>query len=476
MSKLTLPTVRILGALVILLSCAKAHAGGLFVYDRGARPGSRGGAFIAAPDDPHALWYNPAGLAESRDQILADAVLTLAFIEFQRTTPDGMPIDGKVKAKPTPLPIPTLAFSHESAGGNWVHGAGIFAPNALLINWPRSVPGPQGQNLPAPQRYSLIGIRGTILANLVYGLAYKGIEGFSIGAAAHVTLGRFKAQTALSACDQFVCSFPEDDAFDAYATIDALPVYGATGVFGFTWSAWDAWRWGASVMLPYKLRGFGHIDLRMPNAKLFEDASLDGDRVNLEMNFPTIVRVGSEIRPVPYLRMEGAFVWEQWSRQKSIDIIPKDVALTNVTGIGTYEVDTIKLDRRMNDVWSVRGGFELFIPPKWLIGKWDKLNLALRGGINYEKGAFTTRTLTPVTIDPDKITLTGGLSFDIVPGWSRFDTTIGWIRMFNQEVRDSVIRQPQAIRPESRDATALGNGNYEMEAFFLGGGFSIWLD
>src|SRR5690606_9608104 len=131
-------------------------------------------------------------------------------------------------------------------------------------------------------------------------------------------------------------------------------------------------------------------------------------------------------------RMEGAFVWEQWSRQKSIDIEPVNVALTNVTGIGTYEVGKIKLDRQMNDMWSVRGGFELFIPPKWLLRRWNQLNLALRGGLAYEKSAFANSSLTPVTIDADKVVISAGLSFELIPKWCRFDTTIGLVHMLNE--------------------------------------------
>jgi long-chain fatty acid transport protein len=466
--------VRVLGALIVLLSCTKAYAGGLFLLDRGARPLGRGGAFVAGADDPHSLWYNPAGLAESKNQVLADAVLTVAFMDFQRTDPSGNDIGPKVKATPTPLPIPTLAFSREA--GDWVWGAGVFAPNTLLINWPRSVPGPGNTNDPSPSRYSLIGLRGSVLANLAGGLTYRGIKGLAIGAAAHVMLGRFKAETALSACDGFVCRHPEDPEYDAYATVSTIPTYGVTGLFGITWAAWDAWRWGASVMLPYTLRGVGSMNLHMPTAKIFEDAYLDGDKVKMAMKFPTIVRVGSEIRPVSYLRMEGAFVWEQWSRQKSIDIMAPQAFLKNVTGIGDYQVGNVKLQRNMNDMFSVRGGFELFIPSKWMIKKWNKLNLALRGGLAYEKSAFKSSTLTPMTIDANKVVIGGGLSFDLIPGWCRFDTTAGLVHMLNQNVRNSVITQPQAIRPNTTDVTALGNGNYTMEAFFLGGGFSIWMD
>ena len=90
----------LLGVLVILLCSSEAHAGGLFLFDRGARPSSRGGAFVAAPDDPHALYYNPAGLAESRDQLLMDATLTIPFFDFQRRMPGPNPIEKRSTRMP----------------------------------------------------------------------------------------------------------------------------------------------------------------------------------------------------------------------------------------------------------------------------------------------------------------------------------------------------------------------------------------
>ncbi|MFM2416680.1 MAG: hypothetical protein RL385_1403, partial [Pseudomonadota bacterium] len=42
---------------------------------------------------------------------------------------------------------------------------------------------------------------------------------------------------------------------------------------------------------------------------------------------------------------------------------------------------------------------------------------------------------------------------------------------------ESTIVRPMAIRPASTaDKVTLGNGVYKMEAIYLGGGFSLFLD
>ena len=450
-------------ALAILAPSSRVHASGLFLFDRGARALGRGGAFIAAPDDPSALWYNPAGLADSKNQIVADAVLPILLADFERLNPDGT-YSPKIKAKPTPIPIPTLALSNDLGTRNFNFGLGIIAPMTVLMNWDRSVRGE-----PSPSRYSLIGLKGSVLANVVAGIAWKGFKVLSLGFDVQFTSGIFKAETALSACDGAICRQPESRFWDAYATVRTFPAWGVTGVGGIGIDL-DALRLGASVMLPYKLKGRGKLDLKLPTAPVFEEAELRGDDIEISLDFPTIVRFGSEIRPLEYLRMEGAFVWEQWSRQKTIDITAKNVAIENVEAIGTYEIGKVQIERRMRDTWSLRGGFELFVPKKWMV---VDIALALRGGLAYEKGAFTSETITPLTIDTDKVVLSGGLSIGLA-SWLTFDTVGGWVFMKDLDVKDSEIRQTQALRPpQPGAATIIGNGRYAQDALFLGGGFRV---
>jgi long-chain fatty acid transport protein len=83
--------------------------------------------------------------------------------------------------------------------------------------------------------------------------------------------------------------------------------------------------------------------------------------------------------------------------------------------------------------------------------------------------------MSPLTLDTNKVLITGGLSIDLAK-WLRFDTSAGYIWMQDPKVRNSEIRQPAALRPGYIDASVIGNGDYKVEAFFLGGGFAIRLD
>ena len=283
---------RLLLAFLMLVPCAKVQAGGLYLFDRGARALSRGGAFVAGADDPSSLWYNPAGLKYSGNQVLMDATLTIFMGSFTRYDAAGMP-QAKVEADPMPLPIPTLALSHNFGLEDWTFAAGIFAPNTILMGWPETV-NQNGSVVPSPARYSLINMRGSLLSAFSLGFAYHGIEGLSIGADIQIQTGRFKAKTALSGCDAFACAFPEDPEFDSTVTLDLFPVVGVSGAAGFTWDL-ELARLGASVTFPYTLSGTADLHISLPTSPLFENAAVKGDKAQVELKFPFIYRVGGEI-------------------------------------------------------------------------------------------------------------------------------------------------------------------------------------
>ena len=368
------------------------------------------------------------------------------------------------------IPIPTAAISHNFGLEDWTFGAGIFAPNVVLMNWPQTVRTSNGV-VPAGSRYALIGLEGSLLSSLTLGLAYHGIEGLSVGADVQVVAGHFKAKTAMSACDAFACSNPEDPAFDTVAMLDLFPAVGISGALGFTYDL-DVLRIGGSVTLPYTLEGDAKLDISLPSSPLFENANIRGDKAHMALKFPWIYRVGAELRPTEWLRMEGTFVYEGWSRQKDIPITPKGIQMQNIRGIGDYDVGPMAIQRKMRDTWSLRGGFEAELPEDWF--SWD-IKVTLRGGLAYERGAFTSKTLTPMTVDTNKVVLTGGLGINLTET-VRMDGAAGWIFMADPKVRNSEIKAPDAIRPSAGISQPIGNGNYTAEAFYIGGGFSFMLE
>jgi long-chain fatty acid transport protein len=456
--------------LPVLLAASSARAGGFYLTDRGARPLGRGFAYTAGGTDPHALWYNPANLAWSGQQFLMDGTLTLFDAEFTRMDSGGNTLPSVQLDAPV-LPIPTVAYSDDFGLDDWTFGIGVMAPNAALHRWPNSIQ-VEGMEEPAPQRYSLYTMEGTVLAHVVAGAAWQPIPELSIGIAPQLVVGSFGAEVAVNACDGTICAQPENPEYDGRAQVQISPIIRPAASLGITYATGIV-RIGASAMLPFNIGGSGDFRVRLPDAAIFDDAEVEGSRVETNIPFPWVVRMGVELQPLRELRVEANFVVEGWSRQDRIRLSPQDVWLRNVTGIGDYQVGPVDIARGMRNTYSVRvGGDYAFADGRFMVS----------AGFMWETGAFSDAYLTPLTLDSDKFMLGFGASVQVTEGvW--LDASYGHLFMRDRSVTDSQVEQPNPIRPSRMGPSPteggpvhVGNGDYAMQAHILGVGLRWQID
>lgn len=492
------PLLAIAGAAAILTALAApstAHAGGFYLLDRGTRPLGRGGAFVAGADDPGALWYNPAGLGLSGEQLLLDATMTFLSVDYTRIDGGGnwMPT---VHGTNTPIPIPTLAGTFDFGLRDFTFGVGVMAPNAALMEWPDQLV-VDGMPYPAPQRYSLLSMQGSAIATIAAGAAWTplrdaaGNSQLSIGLAVHAILGAFSARVALSACEGAICTFPEDPDYDGITQMSLAPIVTASVIGGVTWTPGPV-RVGFSIGTPFSLSGDASIQVRPPSAAAFDGAIVRSrggacagvsdqevaddpnhpcrdTHADINLNFPVTVRLGVELLAIENLRLEAAVVWETWSFQRDVSVRPRDVWIVDALSFLDYEVGPISIPRNMSDTVSVRLGGE------YTIDGWIQLRL---GGY-YENGAFSDQYLSALTIDSDKIVVAAGGSMRVHEGvW--LDVMGGYAHLFARQVRNSQVPQANPIRPPVPDTTPdsrgpgdpvfVGNGDYSFTAPFFGVG------
>lgn len=467
--------------LVLTLLPASASAGGFYLLDRQPRALGRGGAFIAGNDEPGALWYNPAGLGFSGEQLQIDATLTFLNVDYTRVDSGGNTLD-TVHGTNTPLPIPTIAGSFDFGLENVTFGVGVFAPNAALMEYPEELNGGA-----APQRYSLLSMQGSILAALGVGGAWRPIPELSIGLSGFLVYGAFAARTALSACDGAICTFPEDPEYDGVAQLTLNPAFSGIASLGVTWDPGPV-RIGFSVSSPFELAGRASIQVRTPGAAAFEgafarnragdcagvpDAEVAADErhrcretnANVDLDFPVVLRLGVQLDVIENLALELAVVYEAWSMQRAAVIQPDQVYLTDALGGALdYEIGPLSIPRNMNDTVSVRLGGEYTI---------DHF-VQIRLGGYYENGSFSDQWLQALTIDSDKIVISGGASIRAVDGlW--LDVMVGYAHLFPRNVTTSMVPQVNPIRPAA-PLVPIGNGRYEMIAPFFGVGMRYDFD
>ncbi|HEX7601381.1 MAG TPA: outer membrane protein transport protein [Polyangiaceae bacterium] len=461
---------------VALLSTVtgRAHAGGLFWSDRGVRPMGRGGAFVAGADDLGAVWYNNAGIASAGSSFLFDATMMIYGADFTRRT-QVIDSGGTVRTyqyptvtgTPTPLPLPTIAGSLTIGDKKeWTLAAAIVTPYAPLTTWPETVNG-----TPAPQRYSTISLDGTALLDVGLYAAWKPSEHLSIGAGLHFLVGNFQSTVYLNANpNDRLLGAPEDPQYDTLAQIRA-GVFSPTGSLGLIYEPIKELRFGVSGQLPYWINAPASVKLRLPTAAPFDNASVQDDSARVKFRLPAIVRAGVEVRPIPELRVEAAYVYESWGLHDTIDIISKG-SLVNVTGFPSpFRIAPISLQRNFQDTHSVRLGGEYTVD----LGGETKLDLRLGGAM--ETSAIPEAYVTALTIDGLKFYASVGAGLHVGPRW-RFD--VMYTHMIIPDIQvspaEAGITAINPVRGYPAPAVAINGGTYSVHTDLIGLGLSYSFD
>lgn len=425
-----------------------AHAGGMILSGHGPRPLARAGSFTAGADDGEAIYYNPAGFVDVDGvSLLVDGSMVLQRTNYTRVDSGGNP-QPTVNGDLSYLPFPTVALSWKPKKHPWLtlHG-GIWVPYLGLNSFPET----------GPQRYSSITLNGSLVVVPQFGASFRVHEHVWLGAAFQLMILNFKSRLMLGACTQLNCA-PEDPSFDALTQLSA---FGAapSGIIGAVFP-WQKVRVGVALQLPFFINANGTTHSRLPSDPFFANATLVGDSITLQFNLPVILRAGIEIRPVPVLRIELGADYEAWSMQKDFTITPHNIYIDGVPGVGRYYLNTMRLDRGMQDSVSVHVG-----------GEWEvwKRRLVLRAGFLFETSATPDETLSVLTADGLKYMVTAGIGWKLW-GPVRFDAGWGHIFYPDRNVTNSRSLQLNPVQPSL--AVPVGNGLYKFDTDIL----SIGLD
>ena len=472
--------VAVLGSVAVSLLATPAGAAGLYYADRGVRPLGRAGAFVAGADDLGAMVYNPAGLYDAGGQFLLDASWVHFTSDYtrianvQQVDPNtGQTVGTYRQTFPTVhgttpvLPIPTIAVSFRPHR-DWVVAFGAWAPYAALTTYPDTVNNGQ----PAPQRYSLLSLDGSLLAFVGAGVAFAPSKQLRLGATVGMLTGVFKTRATFAGCvpERFLCA-PEEPSWDVLAQLGVGPIFAPSGSLGATWIPHPSWRVGASFQLPVWVRAPATLDVRLPATPVFEQATQQGRSGNVAFDLPWTLRAGIETRAVDDLRLELAFDYEAWSMHDAIVLTPTNLALKNVAGFPLlYNVPPVTLPRNFQNSASVHLGGEYAFKLAGL--DWDA-----RAGVSFETSAVPSAYESVLTIDQNKVTAALGASVHIHK--VRLDIVYAHVFGFDVNVdpgsaRISLISPVQANLPKSPDY--INGGSYWAWGYVLGLGVAYTFD
>jgi long-chain fatty acid transport protein len=464
-----------LALLAIATYGGHASGAGLYVSDRGVRPLGRGGAFVAGADDLHAIWYNPAGLADAGTSVLLDFSWVNWSAEYKRRT-NVTDAGGTVRTIEFPevkgttpvLPIPTIAGSYNFGDRKEFTAAfGITVPYAALSSYPLTVDG-----RPSPSRYSLVTLDGSAL--LVAGgyFAYKPVEQFRVGGGLQALVGKFSSRVVFGANpgDRLIGA-PEDPQYDTLSQLEVGPIIAPSANFGAIAAPHKSFRLGVSGQLPFWVNAPATIQVRLPTAAPFDGARQEGEDARVRFRLPPVVRVGAEYRADlaedARLRVEAAYVREFWSLHESIDVRSENIKLIDVTGFPSpFGVAPISLPRNFQDSNSFRLGGEY--SKKGIIKDyWTDI----RAGFSYETSGIPKEWVSPLTYDANKMIGSLGSSIYIGQHW-RMDGLVGLVLYDGVDLapRDARVPRVNPVAGNPTKTESINGGTYSARAIILGVG------
>jgi long-chain fatty acid transport protein len=112
-----------------------AFGSGFGIFEQGAKATAMGGAFVATADDPSAIFYNVAGIAQQRHLTFLSGATLINFNNQFTGDPNDPLTVGTTAQYAKHTFIPPNMYLIVPFGSNLTFGIGVFTPFGLRTNW-----------------------------------------------------------------------------------------------------------------------------------------------------------------------------------------------------------------------------------------------------------------------------------------------------------------------------------------------------
>jgi long-chain fatty acid transport protein len=267
-------------ALTMLLAFTPLKAPGLGsrIPNQDATAIGRGNAFVATADNPSAMYYNPAGIAQLEGQHAQVGSLFYLNIYADYDSPSGE----RTKNKTSVIPVPQLGYTITLKDLPLSFGLGVYAPFGLGMEWPDSAPF-RNAGLQAKLNY--------ITVNPV--VAWKPISTLAIAMGPTFNYSDAKLRQGV-AVSPYQFHFTGDDF-----------AYGFNA--GIMWQPLPQWSFGAKYMSSTEMDYEGTASFK-PAAPFLPGSS----HTTTHLNFPQIASGGVSFRPTTNWNFEVDVDWTDW--------------------------------------------------------------------------------------------------------------------------------------------------------------------
>lgn len=363
---------------------------GFYLPDQNAKAQGQGGAFAAQADNPSAVFYNPAGIAQ-----LEGTQITLGseFINFQADFENnaGSKQDMNDKWAAVPGIFITSDLCTEKLGV----GLGIYSPFGLSTDWDDT----------GLLRYDAAFSKIEML-NVNPAIAYQILPQLSLGGGVDYYYLR---------------------AYELNAMRDYGAVIGLSGAFdgGLSYDA-DGSDWGFNagiLFTPHPKHSFA-LTYRS-SVTIDTDGKFDATTIpsfmglgsalsfnaSSDLNFPSVVTGGYAFRPIEKLKLEVDVTWLEWSVTDKLEIENEDSG-------GLLIDKTLDWD----DSWTFAVGAEYMVNERWY----------LRAGYGFAESPIPEETFSPSIPVIDRHVISAGTGYK----WERFTIDLAYSIGLTSDRRD----------------------------------------
>jgi long-chain fatty acid transport protein len=375
LSRLSLPLVA-----TVFLTTAAAFGSGFSIFEQGAKATAMGGAFAATADDPSAIYYNVAGIAQQRSAAFLIGGTAITFGNEFRGDPNDAFSSGSTGFYREHTFVPPNAYLVLPFGSNLTFGVGVFTPYGLRTSWADPW---VGRFVSRDANVKTLSVEPA--------LAWQTSDGrLAIGGGAEYRRAHLILNRNIGSVNPFNQRFA--DVANAYLASGWETHWGWN--VGVLFKPSNALHIGAAYRTDMTINFKGNATItQIPTGNPQLDAIVatqlpPSQPITTSLPFPSVAVVGVSTGAIRNWDIEADLTHTTWSRFKSLDVVFTQTPSRNISAAQNWK-----------DTWSYRLGGNHPVTPRWDV----------RLGAVYDKNPQPTAAVSPLLPDADR----SGISFGV---------------------------------------------------------------
>jgi len=377
LSRLSLPLVAI-----VFLTTAAAFGSGYSIFEQGAKASAMGGAFAATADDPSAIFYNVAGIAQLRRAAFMVGGTGINFDNEFRGDPNDAFASGSTGFYRHHTFLPPNAYLVLPIGSNLTFGVGVFTPYGLRTSWADPW---VGRFVSRDANVKTLSIEPA--------LAWQTSDGrLAIGGGAEYRRAHLILNRNIGFLNPFNQRFA--DVANTYLASGWETHWGWN--VGVLFKPSDALHIGAAYRTDMTINFKGNATItQIPTGNAQLDAIVatrlpPSQPITTSLPFPAVAVLGVSTGAIRDWDIEADLTRTSWSKFKTLNVVLTQTPSQNITAPQNWK-----------DTWSYRLGGNHPVTPRWDV----------RLGAVYDKNPQPTAAVSPLLPDADRFGVSFGVGY-----------------------------------------------------------------